>query len=110
MPYYQCVCNNADGTIKTETCPVSAFQGGLPGIYLASANRFELKPINGTMTVVCGEHPDDSQFDPYAGLVSMIGKEATATYLEDLYQQSQKWIEMAENSNTGGSLAAAISS
>merc|ERR1712217_764079 len=71
MVWWGCLCSGPDGS-TTKQCPLSYGEGALPGAYLAAAPAAGLAPINGMLTVLCGEHPGPDAvmgyLDPYPQL------------------------------------------
>jgi NAD(P)-dependent dehydrogenase (short-subunit alcohol dehydrogenase family) len=94
--WWGCVCSGPDGKTSKQ-CPLSTGEGALPGAYLAAAPAAELAPINGMLTVLCGEHPGPDAtvgyLDPYPQLVSKLGQAGTDAYLQKIDELSMSWIE-----------------
>merc|ERR1712217_269743 len=92
MVWWGCLCSGPDGSTSKQ-CPLNYGEGALPGAYLAAAPAAELAPINGMLTVLCGEHPgpdpsgpdaSSTHFDPYPQLVSKLGQAGTDAYLQQI--------------------------
>lgn len=100
VPYYQCLCNDPNGTLAAKTCPTNSLVGSMGGAYLAAAHASEVASANGALTVLCGTQPTDLVFDPYRGMVKKIGEEATNDYLKAIYNQSKQWLVEAEHASS----------